>query len=225
MKTDLYNQKGEKAGTVELSDRIFAREWVPQLVHQALRAQVSNSREVVAHSKGRHEVRGGGKKPYAQKHTGRARHGSIRSPIFRGGGVAHGPVETQNFTRKINKKMRQAALFSVLSKKLADNEIRFVDSLAIEKSKTKAAFEFLAGFGQKKGAKGKSAKISALLVPAADNRSIYRAARNIPKVKSLSPKALNVYDLLKFKTIFIEKGAIKSIEETYNLSNTNETAK
>lgn len=217
MKADLYNKSAEKIGTVELPERVFGRKWAPDLIHQALRTQVANSRERVAHSKGRSEVTGGGKKPYAQKHTGRARHASIRSPIFRGGGVAHGPEKTRNFERKINKKQRQAALFSILSKKLAEGEIRIVDSLSLEKGKTKEVFTFLNNFVSKAtGTEPKKLKLSVLIVPEVNNRSIFRAARNIPKVKSLSPKSLNVYDILKYKHMILDKEAIAEIEKTYS---------
>ncbi|OGY60174.1 MAG: 50S ribosomal protein L4 [Candidatus Colwellbacteria bacterium RIFCSPLOWO2_01_FULL_48_10] len=218
MKADLYNKKAEKIGTVELPNRIFARKWSPQLVHQALLAQTANSRENVAHSKGRDEVKGGGKKPYAQKHTGRARHGSIRSPIFRGGGVAHGPSKTRDFSVKINKKMRQAALFSLMSRKLNDGDIMIVESLALETSKTKEVFSFLKAFTGKVSGVKKST-LSVLMIPALENRSIYKAARNIPKVKSLGPKSLNVYDLLKYKHVLVDKGAVEAIAKTYNINN------
>lgn len=206
MQVDLYNQKAEKIGTVELPDRVFGRKWSSQLVHQALTAQTANARQTLAHAKGRGEVRGGGKKPWAQKHTGRARHSSIRSPIWKGGGVAHGPVKQRDFSVKINKKMRQAAIFSVLSRKLKDGEVRVIDSLDIKEPKTKLVAEFLKNF---------SSKLNAIFVPAEKNANIYRAARNIPKAKSLSPKALNVYDLLKYKNVILDKGAIESIDKTY----------
>ena len=207
MTTDLYNQKAEKIGTVELPERVFGRRWSSQLVHQALVAQTANSRQTLAHAKGRDEVRGGGKKPYAQKHTGRARHSSIRSPIWRGGGVAHGPTKEKNFSVKINKKMRQAALFTVLSRKFKDGEIKVVDSLIIKEPKTKVVADFLKILS--------APKISALIVPNEKNEHIYRATRNIPRAKSLSPKSLNVYDLLKYKNVVLDKEAVGIIDKTY----------
>lgn len=205
MKVDLYNQKAEKVGTVELPDRVFGRRWSAQLVHQALTAQTANSRQTLAHAKGRDEVRGGGKKPWAQKHTGRARHSSIRSPIWKGGGVAHGPSKDRNFSVKINKKMRQAAIFTVLSRKLKDGEVRVMDSLDIKEPKTKVVASFLAGLS----------KGSALVIPNEKNANIYRATRNISNAKSLSPKALNVYDLLKYKNVVVDKDAVAVIDSTY----------
>ena len=218
MKTELYNVKAEKVGTVELPDRVFGANWNPQLVHQALNAQVSNSRDVLAHAKGRGEVSGGGKKPWKQKHTGRARHASIRSPIWKGGGVAHGPSKDRNFTKKINKKMRQAAIFSLLSKRLKDGEVKFVDSLSFEKPKTKLASDFLKTFLKPFSKDAKNVRVNALIVPDQANREIYRATRNLQNVKSLNPNALNVYDLLKYRNIILDKQAITVIDKTYALS-------
>ncbi len=218
MKTELYNQKAEKVGTVELPDRVFAAAWNPQLVYQALNAQVSSSRDVLAHAKGRGEVSGGGKKPWKQKHTGRARHASTRSPIWKGGGVAHGPSKDRNFTKKINKKMRQAAIFSVLSKRLKDGEVKFIDSLSFDKPKTKLASDFLKVFLKSEKDAKKATRINALIVPDQANREIYRVTRNLQNVKSLNANALNVYDLLKYRKIILDKQAIEVIDKTYALS-------
>lgn len=211
MKADLYNVKGSKVGTVELPERVFARKWSAQLVHQALVGQIKNSRQVLAHAKGRDEVRGGGKKPWAQKHTGRARHSSIRSPIWKGGGVAHGPSKDVNFSVKVNKRMKQAALFAVLSRKFKDGELKVVESLNIEAPKTKTVAELL------KTLAGATKKIqpSTLIIPNLENKNIFKAARNIPKTKSLSPKALNVYDLMRYKNILLDQAAVAAIDSTY----------
>src|SRR3989344_8010007 len=142
MKTQVYNLKGEKVGDIELSDKIFARDWNPDLVHQVMLAQAANRRHPWAHTKNRGEVRGGGIKPWKQKHTGRSRQGSIRSPIWKGGGVSHGPVSERDFSKKINKKMLRAAIYSVLSKKLSDGQLKVIDSLELEAPKTKIASQF-----------------------------------------------------------------------------------
>ena len=211
MKADLYNVKGTKTGTVELPDRVFGRKWSAQLVHQALVGQIKNSRQVLAHAKGRDEVRGGGKKPWAQKHTGRARHSSIRSPIWKGGGVAHGPSKDVNFSVKVNKRARQAAIFAVLSRKLKDGEVKVVESLSIQEPKTKNVAELL---GSLVGLSKKMAP-STLIIPDLMNKNIYKASRNIPKTKSLSPKALNVYDLMRYKNILLDQQAVAAIDSTY----------
>src|SRR3989338_6976968 len=135
----IYSQKGAEAGSIDLPAKVFAAKWRADLVHQVVESMRSNKRAGTADTKGRGEVRGGGKKPWKQKGTGRARHGSSRSPIWVGGGVTHGPLAEKNYKRKISKSMRAQALFSVLSKKLKDGEILFVDSLATSAIKTKDA--------------------------------------------------------------------------------------
>lgn len=204
MKTKVYNLKNEPVGEVELDDSIFTRSWNPDLVHQALLAQAANRRPSLAHAKTRAEVSGGGRKPWRQKGTGRARHGSIRSPLWRGGGVSHGPTNKKIFARKINKKMLRAAIHSVLSKRLKLNELKVLDSLKLESAKTKVLFSVLKVLC--------GAMPNALLITASDNDKIHRAARNIPKVKNLYVGSLNVEDLLKYKAILLEKNAIAEIK-------------
>ena len=131
MEAKIYNQKGKDAGTIELPEKVFGAKWRADLVHQVVESMRSNKRAGTADTKDRGEVRGGGRKPWKQKGTGRARHGSSRSPIWVGGGVTHGPLAEKNYKRKISKSMRAQALFSVLSKKLKDGEIIFIDSLAV----------------------------------------------------------------------------------------------
>ncbi len=137
MKADVYNLKNEVVGTVELPSAVFGAKWSPTLVQQVLEAQLANARAPWAHVKDRSEVRGGGKKPWRQKGTGRARHGSTRSPIWVGGGKAHGPRNDRDYSQKVNKKMKRVALFSVLSKKAKDGEIKVFDTLMIAAPKTK----------------------------------------------------------------------------------------
>ena len=207
MIVDLYNNSAKVIDKVELPDRVFGVNWNPDLVKQAVDAQEANVRDPLAHAKGRSEVRGGGRKPWKQKGTGRARHGSIRSPIWKGGGVAHGPTNEKIFAVKINKKMKQAAIFSVLSKKLGEGEVKIIDSLSIPEPKTKLAYGMIKSFRENP---------STLIIPSEDNKNIHRASANIVKVKSIGPKSLNVYDLLRYKDILIEKDAIKVINEHYH---------
>jgi large subunit ribosomal protein L4 len=209
MTTDLYNQKNEKIGTVELPERIFGAKWNADLVHQVLIAQMANSRKPVAHAKGRSEVSGGGKKPWRQKGTGRARHGSIRSPLWKGGGVSHGPVKEKSYKVKVNKKMSQSAIFSVLSKRLKKGEIKVIDSLNFTEPKTKLISKFLNFFLEGK-------RLNALLIPSEKNKNIYRASRNIQNVKSLDPKSVNMVDLLKYKKIILDKESIAVIDKHYH---------
>ncbi|MBI2025081.1 MAG: 50S ribosomal protein L4 [Candidatus Harrisonbacteria bacterium] len=200
MKAKLYNIKGDAIGDMELKDEIFARPWNPDLVHQALITQTANRRKPWAHTKGRSEVRGGGRKPWKQKHTGRSRQGSSRSPIWRGGGITHGPLNERNYERKINKKMLRAAIHSVLSKKLLEGELRVVDSLELKEPKTKILFNEI------------KKVIPALLIANTGNKNIFRASRNIPKVKSLNGASINVEDLLKYKNVLLDKKAVAEIK-------------
>ncbi|MCL4405141.1 MAG: 50S ribosomal protein L4 [Patescibacteria group bacterium] len=207
MTVDLYDKANKKVGTLDLPEQIFGVKWNPDLVQQAVLAQQINARKPSAHAKGRGEVSGGGKKPYRQKGTGQARHGSIRSPLWRHGGVTHGPNAERASTVSLNKKMKKLALFTVLSQRLRDNEIKFVDSLEDVTPKTKAmaaVLETLLG----------KARVNALIVPTS-NRKTYQIIRNIDGAKVLDPEALNVYDLLKYKQIVIEKGAIPLITKHY----------
>jgi large subunit ribosomal protein L4 len=139
MEATLYNSKGEKTGKVTLPESIFGLPWNADLVHQVVTSMADNARTPTAHTKDRGEVRGGGKKPWKQKGTGRARHGSSRSPIWKGGGVAHGPRNDKDYARKVNQKMKQKALLVALSRKMKDGELIFVESLEIAAPKTSEA--------------------------------------------------------------------------------------
>jgi large subunit ribosomal protein L4 len=210
MTAELYDKGNKKVGSVDLPDRIFGVRWNSDLVHQAMLAQQSNARRPSAHVKGRSEVSGGGIKPWRQKGTGRSRHGSIRSPLWRHGGVTHGPNAERDYTVKLNKKMRQLALFAVLSRRFKDNEIKFIDSLEDIDPKTKALAAVLKVLL-------KDNRMNALILPAKGGK-IYQISRNIKGVKALDPKALNVYDLLKHRQILIEKEAVALIEKHYNVT-------
>lgn len=197
MKTAVYNKHSEKVGEVELPDAIFARPWNAPLIHQIVVALAANRRKPIAHTKDRSEVSGGGKKPWRQKGTGRSRHGSIRSPLWRGGGITFGPRNDRDFSQKINKKMARAALYTALSKKLADGELRVIDDLAITQAKTKEL---------------KWVPASSLLIPMPDNKAIYRASANLPRVKTLAAQSLNVEDVMKYKNILIDQKAAEQMK-------------
>src|SRR3989338_1140482 len=212
MKTDLYNLKNEKVGTMEVPDSVFGVPWKPALVHQAVNAQTANKRRPWAHAKGRGEVRGGGRKPWRQKGTGRARHGSIRSPLWRGGGKAHGPSSARDYSQKINKKMRRVALASVLSRKLKDGEVRFFESLEIETAKTKTLVQLMNNLIK---LKKNSKKYNVLLIPDMENKKVLRAAANLQKTAVISPESLNIYEIMNHKNVFIDKKAVPLIEKHY----------
>lgn len=205
---EVYNQENKKIGTIELPAKIFGVRWNADLVHQAATALEGNRRQPLAHTKTRGEVRGGGRKPWRQKGTGRARHGSTRSPLWIGGGVTFGPRKEKVFAKKINKKMKQLALFSVLSKKAAAGQIKVIDNLNIKEPKTKIAAAMLRNFFGKK-------LPTVVFVLSGDNRNFSAAARNIPGVFSVKPAALDIYSLLTHRYVFFEKKAIDEIISHY----------
>ncbi|PIR44147.1 50S ribosomal protein L4 [Candidatus Wolfebacteria bacterium CG10_big_fil_rev_8_21_14_0_10_31_9] len=209
MKVDILNIKNEKAGTLDVSDKIFGLKWNPELVHQAVVAHLANAREPWAHTKGRGEVRGGGKKPWKQKGTGRARHGSSRSPIWVGGGVTHGPIKERDFSKKINKKMKRLAIFSVLSKKFKDSEIKIVDNFDGIENKSKAWAGILKNLTDLRS--------KTLVILEDKNKSSIKSISNIKNADTISPISLNVYDLMKCKNIILESNAVLEIEKTYKV--------
>ena len=207
MLADVYNKENKKVEQIDLPEKICNAKWNPSLIHQAFVAQLSNARKPSAHTKSRAEVRGGGRKPWRQKHTGRARHGSTRSPIWVGGGITFGPSNERNFSKKINKKMKQKALFSLLSKKLKDKELLFLNEIKAENKKTKSIAVVLKTIFKK--------AINVLIIPAKENKEAFLSGRNIKNVKVLSPESLNIYDCLKYKYIVLEKDAVSQITKHY----------
>ena len=145
MEATIYSQKGKEAGKITLSESVFGLKWNADLVHQVVSSMISSARTVIADTKGRGEVRGGGKKPWQQKGTGRARHGSSRSPIWKGGGATHGPHAERNYDKKVNKKMKRLAVFSVLSKKLKDGEIKVFEVIPLNSLRSSSVKNLLAG--------------------------------------------------------------------------------
>jgi large subunit ribosomal protein L4 len=207
MLVNTYNQNGEVIGQTRLPSEIFGIGINPDLVHQVVVSQMANKRRPIAHTKTRAEVSGGGRKPWPQKGLGRARHGSIRSPLWRHGGVTFGPRKEKIFKKKIPQKMKRKALFMVLSQKLKDEELLLVDKLKIEKPKTKLFFEILKKLPLK--------KINALIALPKLDKNLILASRNIPKIKTLLAKDLNCLDLLSFKYLILPVDSIKVIKETF----------
>jgi len=207
-RVNTYNTEGKKIGTAMLLPKIFDVKINADLIHQVVVAQLANSRQVIAHAKGRSEVRGGGRKPWRQKGTGRARHGSIRSPIWRGGGVTFGPTKERVFKKKINKKMKRKALFMVLTSKIKDDELILLDKLELKEAKTKPMAKMIENILKKK-------QKSVLVVIPQKDENIARANKNIPYTKTLRADSLNVLDLLSFKYLLMPKEVIKVIEKVY----------
>lgn len=208
MKIDVYNQKGEVTGSTVLPKEIFQVPMNADLVHQVLVSQNANKRQVSAHTKTRGEVRGGGKKPWRQKGTGRARHGSTRSPIWVGGGVSGGPRKEKVFKKDIPKKIRRKALFMVLSEKAKNNLLVVLDEMTMENPKTKQMAEII-----KKLPAGEASRL--VLCSDKENK-IYLSARNIRKTRVLEARNLNVADLLNYKYLLVDKEGIKNIESTFS---------
>ncbi|MCC6290725.1 50S ribosomal protein L4 [Candidatus Nomurabacteria bacterium] len=205
MESKIYNQAAKEVGTTKLSARVFGLPWNGDLVHQVVVGMQSNARQNTAHTKGRGEVRGGGKKPWRQKGTGRARHGSIRSPIWRGGGTTHGPTNERNYEKKINKKMKTKALFTALSQKQRDGEVVFVDQFKFAKSKTREAQKSLDAFAKVKGLEKlnyRRGQRTLLALPAAD-KSVWQSFRNLPGVAVSEIRNLNPELLLNYQYLLI----------------------
>ena len=202
-KVALYNIAGEATGEVELNENIFGVEVNEALVHQAVVMQLANQRLGTHATKTRGLVRGGGRKPWRQKGTGRARSGSTRSPIWVGGGTVFGP-QPRSYAFSMPKKQRRLAIKCALSSKVIDQEIFVVDSINFEQPKTKNVVKMLSDFN----AEGK-----ALIITADAIENVERSASNIPGVKVITSMGLNVYDLLHYTKIFVAQDAISRIEE------------
>lgn len=211
MKTTLYNQKAEAVGEIELNPKIFEVAPKQHLLAEAVRVQLSNARQGTSHTKTRGEVSGGGKKPWKQKGTGRARAGSIRSPIWRHGGITFGPRSNQNWELKLNKKAKTQALFMSLSDKAKEHQFVVVDQINLEQPKTAEFAKVLEGFSS--GIKNFGKK--QLLVTAKKDDKLARSSRNLQSVKSVLANSLNVVDVLKADTIVATKDSLSVIEKTY----------
>ena len=212
MRYEIYNQKGEKLEEVLLPKEIFDIKINPDLVHQVVVSQMANRRKVIAHTKTRGEVSGGGRKPWAQKGLGRARHGSIRSPIWRHGGVVFGPTKAKVFKKRIAKKMKRKLLFMVLSAKVKNNLLILLDKLKMDQPKTKLMAEVIENLKSKIENFKKGSILIAL--PELD-KNIILATRNLPKIDTLQAKDLNALDLLSFKYLIMPKESLKIIKETF----------
>ena len=194
----LYKQDGSK-GTVKLPEGLFSFPWSDELVHQVVVGITGNQRAATAHAKERAEVRGGGRKPWRQKGTGRARHGSIRSPLWVGGGVTFGPSKNKKYTKKINKKMQARAFFTVLSEKLRSGSLAFVDDLAIESPSTKKAAEYIKKVCDESADKKKNV---CTVVFAESDSSTQKSFSNIQGVCTVTIDAFNTKDALSARKIF-----------------------
>ncbi len=205
----VYNQEGKEIAEIKLNEAVFGLPWNADLVHQAVRVAFANQRPVLASTQDRSEVRGGGRKPWKQKGTGRARHGSIRSPLWKGGGVTFGPTSERNFKLKINKKMAQKAFLTALSAKARDNEILILDDLKLSAPKTKEMTKVMSKFPQVK---------SGLLIMSGINENVKRAAGNLQNLEIINISNLNTLDVLKYQYLILTKSGVEYLEKKYGIA-------
>ncbi len=205
-KVALYNVSGEQVGDIELKDDVFGIEINTHVMYEAVKVYLANQRQGTQSAKTRSEVRGGGRKPWRQKGTGRARQGSIRSPQWKGGGVIFAP-KPRDYSMKLPKKIRRLALKSAFSSKVEANEIIVLDALAMEAPKTKEMLKVLGNLKVEK---------KALVVTSEKDENVVLSARNIPGVKTAQVSTLNVYDILNHNAFIITKDAVNKVEEVYS---------
>lgn len=200
----VFNMKGEEVGSVELSDAIFGAKINEHLVHMAVVQQLANKRQGTQKAKTRAEVRGGGRKPWRQKGTGHARQGSIRAPQWKGGGVVFAPTP-RDYSFKMNKKEKRAALKSALTSRVQEEKFIVLDELKLDEIKTKKFVEVMNNLKLRK----------ALVVLAESDYNVIKSAANVPDVKTALTNTINVYDILKYNTVVTTKAALEIIEEVY----------
>lgn len=203
-KIAVYNMNGEQVGDIELSEQLFGAPVRPDLMHEVVLMYLAGQRQGTHKVKGRSEVRGGGRKPWRQKGTGRARQGSIRAPQWKGGGVAFGPTP-RSYSYRLPKKVRRLALYSALSSKADDGKIVVLDKLELAEAKTKHMAALLKKFDLSK----------ALIVDADKQDAIYRSARNLQGVKYVDANGMNVYDLLRHENLILTTDAVAKVQEVF----------
>ena len=204
-KVDVYDMQGKKVSDVELNANVFGIEPNEAVVHSVLVNYLANQRQGTQSTKTRAEVRGGGRKPWRQKGTGRARQGSIRAPQWIKGGIALGP-KPRSYTYKVNKKERQLAIRSLLSSKVLENELTVVEKLEMKEAKTKEMVKTLSNLK----VEGKT-----LIIVADKNENVYLSSRNIEGVKAITLNMINVYDLLNYNKLVLPLDTVKKLEEVY----------
>jgi large subunit ribosomal protein L4 len=209
METKVYNQKGQESGKIKLPEAVFGVAWNADLVHQVVVSMMSSARHSIANTKTRGEVSGGGKKPWQQKGTGRARHGSTRSPIWVGGGIAHGPRSDKNYDRKVNKKAKSKALFTILSKKFKDGEILFIDTLSFKAPKASEAKNTLLAFSKIKGFEKFATKPKNVAILSIDKKTpeIMKSFKNFGNLEVEEFRTINPVSVLNHKYLVIANPA------------------
>ncbi|HNV97164.1 MAG TPA: 50S ribosomal protein L4 [bacterium] len=208
LKTKIYNLEAKETGELELNEKIFGIKISAPVIQQVVEAHLANRRQVLAHTKQIGEVRGGGKKPWKQKGTGRARQGSIRSPQWKGGAVTFGPIKDRNFVKKVNQKMKQKALFMIFSDRFNEQKLTVLEDLNLTSRKTKD----LLGSISKFNLNDKKVLIGIDKV----NENILKASKNLKNIKIMPVSSFNVYTLLKFDNLFLTKKAVEKIIKHFN---------
>ena len=205
MKTDIYDAKGKKAGTIDLPEAVFNTPWNGDLVHQVVTSMRSNTRLSTAQTKDRSEVSGTGKKPWRQKGTGNARHGSRRSPIWRTGGIAHGPTNQKDYSKKVNKKMKIKALYALLSQKMRDGQILFVSPVEMKEIKTKTAHESLLNLAKLEGFETiNTPKRNNIMITIPEgDETVEKSFRNLSHVTIQNVHNLNPLDVAAYRYLII----------------------
>jgi large subunit ribosomal protein L4 len=202
----VYNETGSQVGSIALADAMFGVKPDQNLIHEAVIAQRANARRAIANTKTRGEVRGGGKKPWKQKGTGRARQGSIRSPQWVGGGITFGPTKERNFSLKINKKVKRKALFMALSDKVLSQKLMVLEAFTLDSGKTKYAASVIAKLPIDR---------NVLLVAPGAPALLMRMVRNLPNVKLVTANSLNLVDILAYRSVVFLKEAVPVFEKIY----------
>ncbi|HPI67504.1 MAG TPA: 50S ribosomal protein L4 [bacterium] len=237
LKTQVYSQTGEKIKQLELNPAIFGIKTKESVLHQVVIAQMANSRKRIAHTKLKSEVRGGGKKPWRQKGTGRARHGSTRSPLWVGGGVVFGPRNTVNFKQKVNQKMKTKALLMSLTDKYQSQCLTLLDQLSLTQGKTKEIVTVINNLKEILALKKistrhaspktndeknenqkfdlKKYRLSLLIVLPSSDKNIFRASKNINGLKITTANSLNTLDILKYKNLILIENSLPVIEKNF----------
>ncbi len=213
IKTNLYNFQAEAVGNIELSDKVFGVTFNNDLVHQAMVCQSNNERQVLAHTKTKSEVRGGGKKPWRQKGTGRARSGSSRSPLWIGGGITFGPRKDRNFKQNINQKMKQKALLMVLSDKAKNNSLAILENLEMKEFKTRTINSLIKALETKVW---QNSRRSVLLINDDRSETLKYSSRNLADVEIINLENINILDLLHFRNLVISQSGLKKLEQIYS---------
>lgn len=213
LKIKVYNHAASPVKDLELAAKIFGVKANNELLHQAVITQMANSRQVLAHTKDRSEVRGGGKKPWKQKGTGRARVGSSRSPLWIGGGVTFGPTKDRNFKKKINQKMKQKAIFMALSDRFATNSLVIVDNLEFKEYKTKQFNALLTNLEKKVL---NNDRRDTLVITEAKNEKAQYSGRNLKGVKIINLDNINIVDLLNYKYLLLTEKAVENLTARYS---------